>query len=108
MCSGTGIPSSAPSKGFQSSLLPLFPGAQLTVLVSSPADLWSTSLRRTWSQSHQFFPGHSSFSFVLEVPLKQKASSLIIPSITPGYGRVPMYTEKERMPLLDCLFGNKI
>ena len=64
-------------KASNGSLHPLFPGAQLTISVSTPADLWSTSLGRTRSQSHQFFPGHSIFSFDLEVPLKQKQSSLI-------------------------------
>lgn len=89
-----------------SCLLPLLPGVQLTGSVSSPADLWST----VWAElggRPSVFPGHSSLFFDLEVPLKHKASSLITPSITIGFGRVPIYSGKERKPLLEGLSGEK-
>ena len=89
-----------------SCLLPLLPRVQLTGSVSSPADLWST----VWAElgaRPSVFPGHSSLFFNLEVPLKHKASSLITPSITIGFGRVPIYSEKERKPLLEGLSGEK-
>lgn len=56
------------------------------------------------------FQGHSTFSFVLKVPLKLKAASLLAPSSITLGKRVSIYVflKKARLPLLDCLFGNKI
>ena len=104
---GRTVSAPCPPKASREFPAPPSPRGSATLAQFPAQQIWGAPSGQNWEPEPSVFPGHSSLFFDLEVPLKHKASSLITPSITTGFGRVPIYSEKERKPLLDDLSGKK-